>query len=105
MLRAGVKVYFYTKGFLHAKMLIVDDLLTVVGSANMDFRSFEHNFEINVVRLRTGFQYGNASCFRRRPALVPAAYSFGMVAATSSAAIERVVHAALFPAVVRRRRR
>ena len=33
--------------------------------------------------------------------LVPAAYSFGMVAATSSAAIERVVHAALFPAVVR----
>ena len=28
-------------------MLIVDDLLTVVGSANMDFRSFEHNFEIN----------------------------------------------------------
>ena len=47
MLRAGVKVYFYTKGFLHAKMLIVDDLLTVVGSANMDFRSFEHNFEIN----------------------------------------------------------
>ena len=47
MLRAGVKIYFYTPGFLHAKLLIVDDDLTVIGSANMDFRSFEHNFEAN----------------------------------------------------------
>ena len=47
VIRAGVKVSFYTPGFLHSKLLIVDDTLTVVGSANMDFRSFEHNFEIN----------------------------------------------------------
>ena len=47
MLRAGVKVYFYTAGFLHAKQLLIDDELAVIGSANMDFRSFEHNFEIN----------------------------------------------------------
>lgn len=47
MLRAGVKVNFYTPGFLHSKLLIIDDCLTMVGSANMDFRSFEHNFEIN----------------------------------------------------------
>ncbi|MEG1617823.1 MAG: cardiolipin synthase [Bacteroidales bacterium] len=48
MLHAGVKVYFYVPGFLHAKMVAVDDEFCTVGSANMDFRSFEHNFEANV---------------------------------------------------------
>lgn len=47
MLNAGVKVYFYNTGFLHAKMIAVDDEFCSVGSANMDFRSFEHNFEAN----------------------------------------------------------
>lgn len=47
MLRAGVKIDFYIPGFLHSKLLVIDDDLTVVGSANMDFRSFEHNFEVN----------------------------------------------------------
>ncbi|MDR0233078.1 MAG: cardiolipin synthase [Dysgonamonadaceae bacterium] len=44
---AGVKIYLYNPAFLHAKMMVVDDFLTVIGSANMDFRSFEHNFEVN----------------------------------------------------------
>lgn len=47
MMKAGVKISFYTPGFLHSKLLIIDDSLTVIGSSNMDFRSFEHNFEIN----------------------------------------------------------
>ncbi|WP_295936277.1 cardiolipin synthase [uncultured Alistipes sp.] len=47
MMKAGVKIWFYTPGFLHSKLLIIDDMLTVIGSANMDFRSFEHNFEVN----------------------------------------------------------
>lgn len=47
MVKAGVKVYFYTPGFLHAKLIVIDDMITSIGSANMDFRSFEHNFEIN----------------------------------------------------------
>ncbi len=47
MMRSGVRVYFYTKGFLHAKLLLSDDYVSVIGSANMDFRSFEHNFEVN----------------------------------------------------------
>lgn len=47
MLKAGVKVYFYEPGFLHAKMVAVDDEYCTVGSTNMDFRSFEHNFESN----------------------------------------------------------
>ncbi len=47
VLKAGVKVYFYKKGFLHSKMMVSDDSLSTVGSTNMDFRSFEHNFEVN----------------------------------------------------------
>lgn len=48
MMRAGVRILFYTPGFLHSKLLIIDETLTVIGSANMDFRSFEHNFEVGV---------------------------------------------------------
>ena len=47
MVKAGVKVYFYKVGFLHSKLIVTDDELTCIGSANVDFRSFEHNFEIN----------------------------------------------------------
>lgn len=47
VLRAGIKVYFYNPGFLHAKMMVIDDYLSVVGSTNLDFRSFEHNFELS----------------------------------------------------------
>ena len=47
MIKAGVKILFYQPGFLHSKLLLIDDDLTVLGSANMDFRSFEHNFEVN----------------------------------------------------------
>lgn len=47
VLRAGVKVYFYKKGFLHSKLMVSDDMLSTVGSTNIDFRSFEHNFEVN----------------------------------------------------------
>lgn len=47
MMQAGVRIYFYTEGFLHSKLVLSDDYISVVGSANMDFRSFEHNFEVN----------------------------------------------------------
>lgn len=42
-----VSVYFFTGGFIHSKMIVIDDALTITGSANMDVRSFEHNFEID----------------------------------------------------------
>jgi cardiolipin synthase len=48
ILHAGVKVYFYKKGFLHSKLMVSDDMLSTVGSTNIDFRSFEHNFEVNL---------------------------------------------------------
>ena len=46
LLNIGVRVYFYKKGFLHSKLLIIDDDLIITGSVNLDVRSFEHNFEI-----------------------------------------------------------
>ena len=47
VMMAGVKIYQYEAGYLHAKMLLSDDNFVTVGSTNMDFRSFEQNFEIN----------------------------------------------------------
>ena len=44
---AGVKVMLYKNGFNHSKMLICDDELCTCGSTNVDFRSFENNFESN----------------------------------------------------------
>ena len=45
---AGVKVYLYKTTFNHSKLLICDDTLSSCGSANIDFRSFDNNFEANV---------------------------------------------------------
>ena len=51
VLRYGVKVYLYP-GFLHSKMIIIDDKVVGIGSANIDIRSFSLNFEI------MSFMYG-----------------------------------------------
>jgi cardiolipin synthase A/B len=46
---AGVRVFLYEKGYLHAKTLSVDGEVCTVGSANLDIRSFSINYELNVV--------------------------------------------------------
>ena len=48
-LTAGIKIYFYESGMLHSKVVVVDDDFVTTGSTNFDFRSFEHNFEGNVL--------------------------------------------------------
>lgn len=48
IVRSGVKVYLYTRGFNHSKLLVCDDSLCTCGSTNIDFRSFENNFEANL---------------------------------------------------------
>lgn len=48
MVEAGVNVMLYDKGFLHSKIMVSDDIVCTCGSTNMDFRSFEDNFESNV---------------------------------------------------------
>lgn len=47
LLKSNIKVYFYTKGFLHSKVLTVDNYFSSVGTANMDMRSFDLNYEVN----------------------------------------------------------
>jgi len=47
LLSAGVKVYLYTAGFLHSKLIAVDGRMASVGTANMDIRSLEDNFEVS----------------------------------------------------------
>ncbi len=46
---AGIHFYFYKAGFIHSKLIVSDDKIVSLGSANMDFRSLEHNFETNVI--------------------------------------------------------
>lgn len=47
LLQAGVKFYTYEKGFLHSKVVIMDEFVSSVGTANLDIRSFMLNFEVN----------------------------------------------------------
>lgn len=49
LLAAGVEIYEYTAALLHAKTMVIDDLLATVGSANFDSRSFALNAELNVI--------------------------------------------------------
>lgn len=48
-LKSGIKVYIYQPGMLHAKAMTIDDEFTTAGSVNFDFRSFENNFESNLL--------------------------------------------------------
>ncbi len=67
---AGVRIYYYKKGFNHSKLLVVDDKICSCGSTNVDFRSFENNFEANVffydeeltIRMRKIFEDDITSC-------------------------------------------
>jgi cardiolipin synthase len=54
LLRKGVRIFEYQKALLHAKTMVVDRYASVVGSSNLDFRSFQFNAECNVVTLDAG---------------------------------------------------
>ena len=49
LMEAGVKVYLYRKGFNHSKFIVIDDELCTVGSANLDYRSFNDDFEVQAL--------------------------------------------------------
>lgn len=57
-LRAGVKIYLFTGGMLHCKTVVIDDDFASIGSTNIDFRSFEHNFEANMFIYSTAVNAG-----------------------------------------------
>ena len=72
LLRAGVEIYEYTPGFVHAKCYLCDDEIAMVGTINMDHRSLVHNFENGVwmyrcrciEAIRTDFADTFAKCER-----------------------------------------
>ncbi len=49
LLKSGIEIYQYEKGFIHSKTMVVDSALAIVGTANMDIRSFDLNFEVNAI--------------------------------------------------------
>lgn len=55
LLEAGIEVYAYTRGFVHAKTMVCDSQVAIVGTANMDIRSFDLNFEVNGIVYDTSF--------------------------------------------------
>jgi cardiolipin synthase A/B len=75
LLRAGIQLYTYQKGFLHKKVIIVDGDMATIGTANMDLRSFHLNFEVNLFLtgtssindLVTHFEEDLKECKRVRP--------------------------------------
>ena len=68
---AGVKVYFYQAGFNHSKFLVSDDSICTCGSTNVDFRSFEHDFEANVFFFDEGVALRMKKIFLDDQALSP----------------------------------
>lgn len=48
-LKAGVRIFLYPEGFLHSKIITIDDEVATIGTANVDDRSFQHNYEVNAV--------------------------------------------------------
>ena len=53
LLKAGVKIYEYTPGFIHAKMFVSDDKIATVGTANLDYRSLFLHFECGALMYRS----------------------------------------------------
>lgn len=49
LLAVGVQIFQYQKGFVHAKTMVSDDTVAVIGTANLDHRSFDLNFEVNAI--------------------------------------------------------
>lgn len=70
LLEAGIKVYEYTPGFVHAKVFVSDDISATVGTINLDYRSFYHHFECGayfydnsvVARIEEDFQATLEKC-------------------------------------------
>ncbi|MDF2969628.1 MAG: cls [Microvirga sp.] len=81
VVNAGVRVFMYEKGYLHAKTISVDSEICSIGSANIDIRSFSINYELNAVlysrhlakELEASFERDLADCHRVQPGGIPGA--------------------------------
>lgn len=72
LIRSGVEIYYYTRGMMHSKVMVVDGLISTVGSTNMDQRSFSLNAEVNAFirdeaiarKLKTSFEEDLKDCHK-----------------------------------------
>ncbi len=64
-LRAGIRIYRFKAGMLHAKTVIIDDEICSIGSTNFDFRSFDYNFESNLFLYSKAMNAYMAEVFNR----------------------------------------
>ena len=55
LLKSGIKIYLFPDGFLHSKIFVMDDAVSTIGTANVDDRSFEQNYEVNAIVYDTVF--------------------------------------------------
>ena len=86
LMRSGVKVYAYTAGMLHAKMMTVDGRWSTVGTANFDIRSFRLNFELNVIVYGDSFAQNLERIFleqQRQNCIALGPHNFGQRSTTS----------------------
>ena len=65
LLEAGAKIFHYDRGFIHAKMIVIDDEVSTVGTANIDLRSFKLNFEVNSFIYDRGISHQLAELFEK----------------------------------------
>ena len=54
-LKAGIKIFLFPHGFLHSKIMVSDDAVSSIGTANLDDRSFEQNYEVNAIMYNKEF--------------------------------------------------
>ena len=64
-LEAGIRIYEWTGTFIHSKTIVSDDYLSVIGSANMDFRSLEINYEVNSYIYSKDIALANKAIFEK----------------------------------------
>lgn len=65
LIAAGARIYIYDNGFLHTKMIVIDDEASTVGTANIDARSFKLNFEVNAFIYNRNLSHQLAEMFER----------------------------------------
>jgi cardiolipin synthase len=75
LMESGVEIYYYKKGMIHAKTMVIDGYICTIGSTNMDYRSFNLNAEINAFimdeatakELETRFEMDLKDCYKLEP--------------------------------------
>jgi len=63
LMNAGVEIYIYRKGFIHAKTMVIDNFVSIIGTTNLNHRSFNLDFEVNANIYDTAFSENLSKVF------------------------------------------